>query len=510
MVSVELQEDKGKIPHVCITIPSTYYRIIVPCSCTQEGDGHMKRFFAAAMLMFAVNCLAGQTHILSQEGVIRSDGSVSLTLTPSGPAAVFDSADGQIRAARKTGDFWAVSAVGEGASSAAASYDDMVFAGFIRDGEAFVSRSGDKGSSWNPPEQITPYPQGAAGLFLTADPFGLYAMHLGYDRGWKQRFSYSEDFGGSFAPIGEFPGSPGYSQRAPIAALQGNLYSIYQDTHRDFAVILTFWHHAGDDWQFIEISREHSWAFFDIAADPLKPDRVYGAVVSGRGLSVFRADHIFSRSPEIYELLTDDSVIQERSRLKHAAVEVLENGTVVLLYQDDSGAYVLRSSEDRGISWSTPEKLSSAQLSGYMLPPSLAVSGNTLHGAYQDGAGGVHWWSISEEFREYLPGTDKVIQVPSTKSRFTVTLDDTTLVLFEAPETGTYSITCLTGEPTMLYLSLFETTEGDRIAHNFEGDFLKDHIIHDLQEGELYLLGIGVMDESDMGEQVHLEIIPHR
>ncbi len=392
---------------------------------------------------------------------------------------------------------------------------DLVVIGYGDQGQLFTVSSHDGGESFLAPVAVTPPRRNASIQDMVIDGNGvIHIMYHRHDSYWDYNHAKSFDNGMSYRVTQDFTGaydsnSTGYYGN--LQAIHGNLYTVYQDNNDSYAVKLGVSQDGGDSWTITRLAPS-SGGKLALSVDPEDPDLVHVAAFNNDGLTILRIEDATS-SPKPRPVYGDGSLVPT----KHAVVSVhlatsADKTITAILLNPVTGSYHLLSSVDAGESWEDNMLTSLLTPTNYLWSADLLAVGNEFLFARHDGRGGIiiHGPKIARENQiVYTPDSIGLVELPSIDKPFSVVMNSgMPMVLFSVPEDGGYKISHLSQDTIPLYLALYDLNESadTELAENFDGETLYDQIEYDLSSDTVYLLALGILDDSTLGMQAHFSI----
>lgn len=406
-----------------------------------------------------------------------------------------------------------------------AAKDDLVVVGFAKDGRIYTVASADSGRHFSEPVEINRSAENASIQDMVIDDDGIiHIMFHRHDRYWDYNYARSVDAGKTYSSTFDFTratdsNSTGYF--GTLKAAHGNLYTVYQDNNDEFSVKLSISQDGGDSWMTTRLAPS-SGGPLGLAVDPRDPDLVYIAAFNRDGLTILRIKEATSSAPDIWPMYGDGTIKTEPDAVGSVHIALGDDRSVTAIYLDPTtNIYNYLFSEDLGETWEHGELIKPIDHTKFRWGADLDSLGNEFFFARADGRGGlfVHGPDITEAVAAvadkpetmdvYTPDSQGLVELSSLSDPFGVRMTtEMPMVLIAVPEQAEYEITHLTQDSVPLYLSLYDLQgNADRVlAENYDGSTLYDSFSHEMASDTIYILALGVLDDSDLGKIVTFRI----
>ncbi len=339
--------------------------------------------------------------------------------------------------------------------------------------------------------------------------YAYYSMDFPFDRYGSQG---SVDKDGSDRNIEK--DSP-VSFTTDMLSLHGNIYTTYwdlNDAEWNYAVSADY----GRSWRSAPLPSDAVKT--DLAVDPVDEDTVFVALLRDDSVALYRSSDGVSRTPEFEHILEQESVSD--AHLACTADSVLH-----LIYRSSAdNTYHTISSTDYGESWDAPRLLGTS-LPGTDWEYDSAVEGNTLYFSYIDGEGNLVCTGIAQNslssavvYPDLVPVAEEIL-IPDEEGFVVlehaedlsgVQMAESVLILFPAGMGGPHDIIQQNHDELPLYMALYDIDSSmeEPLAENVEGNSLIPTVSASLEEGSVYLLLLGALEEDQHGETALISITP--
>lgn len=469
--------------------------------------------------------LASTQTIVGSEAMITAGNSVHLAQSDEGHIVAYQGEDGYIRVARtnETGA-WTVQKLTHisGATvQGLVARESQVVIGYGKQGQIFSLTSNDAGKSYGNPVPIISSKQNASIQDMTFDSSGnIHIVFHRHDSYWDYNYARSTDGGKTYRTYLDFTrmtdsNSTGYSGK--IVAAHGNLYTVYQDNNDEYAVKLSVSRDNGNTWKTTRIAPS-SGGHLGLAVDAEDPDLAFISAFTGDGLTILRIKNATSSAPDFMPVYGDGTLHPHRDAVVSTHIASAEDSTVTVVYLNPvTGSYSFLSSADAGETWERGIFSAVMNPTQFRWGADLESSQNEFFFAHVGGNGSVYLYGPRTYSQVPAYSTDAAL-VPdaqgmvdlldSTKPFKVVLSTGMPMVFFSVPSEGEYTIKHHTHEQTPLYLAVYDFS-GDgntALAENFDGSELFDTFMIQLHSDALYILALGVLEGSDFGKTVQLEI----
>ena len=300
-----------------------------------------------------------------------------------------------------------------------------------------------------------------------------------------------------------------------MESLHGNVYTTYWDLNDDewnYAVSADY----GRSWRSASLPSDAVKT--DLAVDPVDENTVFVALLRDDSVALYRSSDGVSRTPEFESILEQESV-------SDAHIACTADSVLHLIYRSSAdNAYHVKSSADYGESWDAPRLL------GYALAESgweydSAVEGNTLYFSYIDDTGNLVCTEMTGSslnravvYPDLIPVADEIL-IPDEEGFVVleraedlsgVRMAESVLILFPAGMSGPHDIIQQNHDKLPLYMALYDIDGSmeEPLAENIEGNSLIPTVSASLEEGAVYLLLLGALEEDQLGETALVTIQP--
>jgi len=360
--------------------------------------------------------------------------------------------------------------------------------------------------------------------------YAVYHRHSGY---WDYNFAYSNNHGRTFTVKKDFTqqydsSSTGYDGK--ISMSNGVLATVYRDNNDSYTIKTGVSTNSGNSWSFGKIvDNMGNFATPDLTLVPGKRGTAYVSILGRTGLMVYKTDNLLAATPVWQRVFNNKQPVYNRDNGNYfSSISASPNGTVYLSYLDSDNKYKYRQSTDGGRSWSSEYTVGTSRGANLGRRPDSKPIANGFILGYYDENGNVSFYrhgsagaseksasggstqtsSFDSEERIYVPDSEDMIELEDIGDPFKVQLTETTLVLFSAPSSGRYVIESLSQNQRQLYISIYDinSDSDEPMTDNIHDNSLTPSIEASLQGGGYYMLGLGPMNNSDIGKNARLEV----
>lgn len=433
--------------------------------------------------------------------------------------------DGSIRISRQdAAGRWTstpIATIPRGFVQGLAAKDSLVVVGYSDGGQSFTLSSNDGGQTFSQPVPVIPTRQGASIQDMVIDASGtihiVFHRHDGY---WDYNYARSTDGGKSYRTFLDFTkasdsNSTGYAGH--LRAAHGNLYTVYQDNNDEFATKLAVSRDQGSSWTVTRLAPSTNGRL-GLAVDPVDPDLLYVIAFNDHGLTVLRVTEATSASPKPWPVYGDGNIKPNASAVVSANIAIANDRTVAAVYLNPiTGSYGLLSSTDQGDTWERGILTTSMTPTTFLWGSDLESYDNEFYFACFDGKGSVLLHGPERgaapgstgSAGAYTPDAQGLVELPSIEEPFSVVLNTgMPFVMFSVSADAPYTVRHLTQDMIPLYLALYDLYAGGDtvLAENYDGVTVHDRLSYGMDDEAVYLLALGVLDDTTLGQTVRIEI----